>query len=63
MVLVPATMSLLGHLNWWLPAWLDRLLPEVSVEGPSPVAVTSTEQDDEPPSEASEDDEHTLVGV
>ncbi len=27
MVLVPATMSLLGHRNWWLPAWLDRLLP------------------------------------
>jgi len=32
MVLVPATMSLLGHLNWWLPAWLDRLLPAVRVE-------------------------------
>jgi RND superfamily putative drug exporter len=32
MVLVPATMSLLGHLNWWLPAWLDRLLPTVRVE-------------------------------
>ena len=35
MVLVPATMSLLGHLNWWLPAWLDRLLPEIAVEVPS----------------------------
>jgi RND superfamily putative drug exporter len=32
MVLVPATMSLLGHWNWWLPAWLDRLLPRVQVE-------------------------------
>ena len=32
MVLVPATMSLLGHRNWWLPAWLDRLLPAVRVE-------------------------------
>ncbi|GAB7003646.1 MMPL family transporter [Nocardioides sp. AN3] len=32
MVLVPATMSLLGRWNWWLPAWLDRLLPTVSVE-------------------------------
>ncbi len=30
MVLVPATMSLLGHHNWWLPAWLDRLLPRVT---------------------------------
>lgn len=32
MVLVPATMSLLGHLNWWLPAWLDRRLPSVRIE-------------------------------
>ncbi len=32
MVLVPATMSLLGHWTWWLPAWLDRLLPTVRVE-------------------------------
>ena len=27
LVLVPATMTLLGKANWWLPAWLDRLLP------------------------------------
>lgn len=33
MVLVPSTMSLLGRANWWLPGWLDRLLPEVHVEG------------------------------
>jgi RND superfamily putative drug exporter len=33
MVLVPSTMSLLGHLNWWIPGWLDRLLPAVRVEG------------------------------
>ncbi|HZG94790.1 MAG TPA: MMPL family transporter [Mycobacteriales bacterium] len=33
MVLVPATMELLGDRNWWLPAWLDRLLPKISVEG------------------------------
>ena len=26
-ILVPSTMRLLGHANWWLPAWLDRLLP------------------------------------
>jgi RND superfamily putative drug exporter len=26
-VLVPSTMKLLGDANWWLPAWLDRLLP------------------------------------
>ncbi|WP_432979012.1 MMPL family transporter [Dactylosporangium sp. CA-233914] len=32
LVLVPATMSLLGRVNWWLPRWLDRLLPHVEVE-------------------------------
>jgi RND superfamily putative drug exporter len=29
LVLVPATMKLLGDANWWLPGWLDRLLPEL----------------------------------
>jgi RND superfamily putative drug exporter len=33
MVLVPATMALLGRANWWLPGWLDRLLPQLAVEG------------------------------
>jgi RND superfamily putative drug exporter len=33
MVLVPATMELLGDRNWWYPAWLDRITPHVSVEG------------------------------
>jgi RND superfamily putative drug exporter len=32
MVLVPATMELLGDRNWWLPGWLDRLLPNIHVE-------------------------------
>ena len=33
MVLVPATMELLGDRNWWLPRWLDRILPKLNVEG------------------------------
>ncbi|HUR77011.1 MAG TPA: MMPL family transporter [Acidimicrobiales bacterium] len=33
MLLVPATMELLGDRNWWLPGWLDRLLPNIAVEG------------------------------
>jgi RND superfamily putative drug exporter len=33
MVLVPATMELLGAKNWWIPAWLDKLLPRIDVEG------------------------------
>jgi RND superfamily putative drug exporter len=31
-VLVPATMVLLGDRNWWLPGWLDRILPKMSLE-------------------------------
>lgn len=31
-VLVPAVMHVLGRANWWLPAWLDRILPHLHVE-------------------------------
>ena len=33
MTLIPALMAALGEKAWWLPAWLDRLLPVVDVEG------------------------------
>ncbi len=33
MVLVPSTMALVGDPNWWLPAWLDRILPHIDIEG------------------------------
>ncbi len=33
MLLVPATMELLGSRNWWFPKWLDRLVPTLNVEG------------------------------
>jgi RND superfamily putative drug exporter len=33
MVMVPATMALLGRANWWLPRWLDRRLPRLGMEG------------------------------
>jgi len=36
MLLVPASMELLGDRNWWLPRWLDRLLPNLDVEGHAP---------------------------
>jgi uncharacterized membrane protein YdfJ with MMPL/SSD domain len=45
MVLVPAAMSLLGHRAWWLPAWLDRALPVIDLEGHGagdPVPLTAT---------------------
>ena len=38
MTLIPALMYLLGEKAWWLPRWLDRLLPNVDVEGDSLLA-------------------------
>jgi putative drug exporter of the RND superfamily len=42
LVLVPATMELLGAANWWLPSWLGKVLPKIQIEEgkaptPSPV--------------------------
>ncbi len=34
-VLVPATMTLMGDANWWLPRWLDRRLPNIDLDGGS----------------------------
>jgi RND superfamily putative drug exporter len=33
MTLVPAVLALLKHRAWWLPRWLDRIVPNVDVEG------------------------------
>ncbi|MEZ4520230.1 MAG: MMPL family transporter [Thermomicrobiales bacterium] len=35
-LLVPATMRLMGHWNWWLPGWLDRRLPQIPLSETSP---------------------------
>jgi RND superfamily putative drug exporter len=51
MLLVPATMELLGDRNWWLPRWLDRILPDLDVEGhaePLPELPRDAERVDEP---------------
>ncbi|MFF3607500.1 MMPL family transporter [Streptomyces sp. NPDC002463] len=40
MAIVPAVLALLGHKAWWLPKWLDRILPNVDVEGESLAAPT-----------------------
>lgn len=44
-VLVPATMKLMGDANWWIPGWLDRVLPTIDIEGegglPEPEMETS----------------------
>jgi RND superfamily putative drug exporter len=49
MLLVPATMELLGDKNWWLPRWLERLLPNVDVEGHAGDAAPLDDEDDREP--------------
>jgi RND superfamily putative drug exporter len=34
LALLPAIMNLLGERAWYMPAWLDRILPRLNVEGP-----------------------------
>jgi RND superfamily putative drug exporter len=56
LLLVPATMELLGDKNWWIPKWLDRILPKIDVEGhhrehhevPGPPTEAGEEQEREP---------------
>jgi putative drug exporter of the RND superfamily len=48
LVLVPSLMTLLGPANWWLPSWLRRVLPEVSVEGGADEIADDPDLDAEP---------------
>src|SRR5271166_2236444 len=36
LVMVPALMAMFAHWNWWLPGWLERILPSVDFEKPLP---------------------------
>ncbi|MFF0626629.1 MMPL family transporter [Streptomyces sp. NPDC004296] len=47
-LLVPALMHLLGGANWWLPAWLERRLPRLSIEPPAEPAAPAPPLDDRP---------------
>lgn len=59
-VLVPATMKLMGDANWWLPAWLDRRLPRLDIDGGSGV-FEPVRPETRPPEDAAER-ELTTVG-
>jgi RND superfamily putative drug exporter len=54
LVLVPASMKLMGDANWWLPGWLDRILPTVDVDSadiadrPIPVSASVSDHELEP---------------
>lgn len=49
MTIVPAVMALLGHRSWTLPKWLDRVLPDVDVEGEKLRHALEAEQPDSAP--------------
>ena len=53
-VLIPAAMYLLGDKAWWLPRWLDKILPNVDVEGESLARHGQTKGDEVTPSSAEE---------
>jgi RND superfamily putative drug exporter len=46
LVLVPSLMAILGKANWWLPAWLDKVLPHVSVESEADIEAGASEIED-----------------
>lgn len=46
LVLVPATMTMLGRTTWWLPAWIDHRLPHVRAELEAGAVLASPEADD-----------------
>lgn len=50
MILVPSTMALLGDANWWLPRWLDRLLPKLDLEGAGVPGADPTSRSEQVPS-------------
>src|SRR5487761_2074084 len=51
LILVPATMTLLGRANWWLPGWLDRILPKIDAEGSSTIPGSHLEPQRHTPTE------------
>src|SRR3546814_5426856 len=62
LVLVPATMELLGDRNWWLPGWLDRIVPRVHVEGrPEPKLVIDDAAVDTTSAAGGDDDAQDLA--
>ena len=44
LLLVPALMGLMGKAAWWMPGWLDRLVPEAALEAPEPESAPAPKQ-------------------
>jgi len=63
MILVPAAMELLGEANWWLPRWLDRLLPNLHIEGEDAPSQPKAPADRVDGAGGASDGDHAAVGV
>lgn len=48
-LLVPAVMALMGRSAWWIPGWLDRVMPRISVEGHGYFDERDGDEPDAPP--------------
>ncbi len=58
LILVPSLMAILGKANWWLPGWLDKVLPHVAVESEEDIEAGASEIED-----IEDPDEPARVGV
>jgi len=50
-ILLPAVLEILGRSTWWLPQWLDGLLPDINIEGSAAREAGTAPPDGEPPSQ------------
>jgi RND superfamily putative drug exporter len=62
-VLVPATMKLMGDANWWLPGWLDRILPTIDIEGEAGLPPRELEVDATVGTEVTEEEDEERILV
>ena len=46
LILIPSLMSIFGKANWWLPSWLDRVLPHVAIESDADIEAGASEIED-----------------
>jgi putative drug exporter of the RND superfamily len=46
LILIPSLMTIFGSANWWLPDWLSRLLPHISVESEQDLEAGASEIED-----------------
>jgi len=59
LILIPSLMSIFGTANWWLPEWLNKVLPHFSVESPEDIEAGASEIEDI----ADPDEKSERVGV